>query len=107
MSVIAVTKFNFNEEVLQSDKPVLIDFWASWCGPCHMMSPVVDEIAKENPDKYKVCKVNVDEEPELSSQFKVESIPSLFVLKDGKIVRKTVGVTPKENVISMLEQASE
>ena len=101
MSVITITKENFDQQVLQSTKPVLLDFWASWCGPCRMLSPVVDEIAQEN-DTIAVGKVNVDEQPELASQFGVMSIPTLIVFKDGKAVNTSVGVVPKAKILSML-----
>ena len=103
MSVINVNKQNFQQEVMSSDKPVLMDFWAGWCGPCRMLSPIVDEIAEERED-IKVVKVNVDEEPELAMQFQVMSIPSLFVLKDGKVVAQSLGVKPKAQVLALLEQ---
>ena len=102
MSVITVTKENFQSEVLESDKTVLIDFWAEWCGPCRMLSPVVDEIANEQTD-VKVCKVNVDNEPELATQFGVMSIPTLVVIKDGEVVNQSVGVQPKESILVMLK----
>lgn len=101
MSAINVNKNNFNKEVLQSDKPVLIDFWASWCGPCRMVSPVVEEIASERSD-IKVGKVNVDEEQELAMQFGVMSIPTLVVMKDGKVVSRAVGARPKAQILEML-----
>ena len=101
MSVITITKDNFNEEVINSDKPVLLDFWASWCGPCRMIAPVLDEIAQERAD-IKVGKINVDEQPELAAQFGVMSIPTLVVMKDGKIVEKTVGTRPKAQILAML-----
>lgn len=98
MAVLNITKNNFEAEVLRSDKPVLIDFWASWCGPCRMMSPIVDEIAAERGD-IKVGKVNVDEESELAGAFNVMSIPTLVVIKDGKVVNGAVGVRPKAEIL--------
>ena len=102
MSVLAVDKNNFKQEVLQSEKTVLLDFWADWCGPCRMLSPIVDEIAQEHPE-IKVCKVNVDEQPELASSFEVMSIPSLFVIKDGKIANRSTGVRPKAQILELLK----
>jgi len=101
MSVITITKENFENEVMKSDKPVLIDFWASWCGPCRMVSPIVDEIAEEVTDK-KVGKINVDEQPELAKAFSIVSIPTLIVVKDGKVVNTSVGVKPKDAILNML-----
>ena len=102
MSVLTVTKSNFENEVLKSEKPVLIDFWASWCGPCRMMSPIVDEIAEENP-QYLVGKVNVDEEAELAKDFGIMSIPTLIVIKDGKATGKMIGVHKKTEIIALIE----
>ena len=101
MSVININKNNFQEVVMHSDKPVLLDFWASWCGPCRMVSPIVDEIAAERSD-IKVCKINVDEQPELAAQFGVMSIPTLVVMKNGRIVNQTVGARPKAQILAML-----
>lgn len=101
MSVLTITKENFDQQVLQNTKPVLLDFWASWCGPCRVLSPVVDEIAQEN-DAIAVGKINVDEQPELASQFGVMSIPTLMVFKDGKAVNTSVGVVPKAKILEML-----
>ncbi len=101
MSVITVTKENFEQEVLRSPVPVLLDFWASWCGPCRMVSPVIDEIAEERTD-IKVGKINVDEQGELAQAFGIMSIPTLVVVKDGKVARQTVGVRPKADIIDML-----
>jgi len=101
MSAMNINKNNFREEVLNSEKPVLIDFWAPWCGPCRMVVPIVDEIAAEHPE-YKVVKVNVDEEAELASQFKVVSIPTLVVMKNGQVVSQSVGARPKNQILAML-----
>lgn len=101
MSVITVNKENFQKEIMESDRPVLVDFWASWCGPCRMVSPIVDEIAMEHPE-IKVCKINVDEEGELAAQFGVMSIPSLFVIKDGKVTNQSVGALPKNQILELL-----
>ena len=101
MSAIKISKSNFNEEVLNSDRPVLLDFWASWCGPCRMVGPILDEIAEERED-IKVCKVNIDEEPELANEYQIMSIPSLMVVRDGKIVNRSVGAKPKAQILDML-----
>ena len=101
MAVVTITTENFAQEVLHSDKPVLLDFWASWCGPCRMLSPIVDEVAEERGD-IKVGKVNVDEQPELAGQFDVMSIPTLLVFENGKLVNRAVGARPKSGVLSLL-----
>ena len=101
MSVLTITKENFEELVLKSEKTVLLDFWAVWCGPCRMVSPIVDEIAKENPN-ITVGKINVDEQPELAASFSIMSIPALFVIKQGKIANQIIGYRPKEEILSML-----
>ena len=102
MSVVTITKDNFEEEVIRSDRPVLLDFWAPWCGPCRMVSPIVDQIAEENTDK-KVGKINVDEEPELTKLFGVMSIPTLAVMKNGEVVNKSVGARPKAAILAMFD----
>ncbi|WMJ84754.1 thioredoxin [Oscillospiraceae bacterium LTW-04] len=102
MSVMVITKDNFKKEVLESDIPVLLDFWAPWCGPCRMVSPLVDEISEEI-SHAKVGKVNVDEQPELAAQFKIMSIPTLVVIKDGKISSTTIGAKPKAEILNMLK----
>ena len=101
MSAININKHNFQNEVMNSDKPVLLDFWAPWCGPCRMVVPIVEEIARERRD-IKVGKINVDEQPELASQFGVMSIPTLVVMKDGKIVNQAMGARPKNAILRML-----
>ncbi|MCD8323515.1 MAG: thioredoxin [Clostridiales bacterium] len=101
MSTIHITADNFDEEVMNSDKPVLLDFWATWCGPCRMVGPVLEEIAAERSD-IKVGKVNVDEEPELAKEFQVSSIPMLVVIKNGEITNRTVGAQPKASLLALL-----
>ena len=101
MSAINIDKNNFHSEVINSDRPVLLDFWASWCGPCRMVAPVVEEIADERSD-IKVGKVNVDEQPGLASQFNVMSIPTLVVMKNGKVVNQAIGARPKSEILKML-----
>lgn len=102
MSAVNVNVHNFEEEVLRSDKPVLVDFWAPWCGPCRMVVPLVEEIAAENPD-VKVVKINVDEEPALASRYQIMSIPTLLVFRDGKVVNKALGARPKGAILSLLK----
>lgn len=101
MAVITITKENFEAEVLKSAQPVLLDFWAAWCGPCRMLSPIVDEVAEERTD-VKVGKVNVDEQPDLAAEFGVMSIPTLLLFENGKLVRQTVGARPKSGVLELL-----
>ena len=101
MSVLHITKENFEKEVLQSDKPVLVDFWASWCGPCRMLSPIVEELAQENPH-LKVAKINVDEESELASAFRVMSIPTLAVFQNGELTARSAGVKTKKKILEMI-----
>ena len=101
MSVLHITKENFEQEVLGSDKPVLLDFFASWCGPCRMVGPVIEQIAEEN-EHIKVCKVDVDAEPELASRFKVYSIPTLVVMQDGQVIREALGAQPKAKILAVL-----
>lgn len=101
MAAININKNNFQSEVLNSDRPVLLDFWAPWCGPCRMVVPIVEEIAEERPD-IKVGKVNVDEQSELAGQFGIMSIPTLVVIKDGKIINQSMGAKPKEAILALL-----
>lgn len=101
MAAININKNNFQSEVLNSDRPVLLDFWAPWCGPCRMVVPIVEEIAEERPD-IKVGKVNVDGQPELAGQFGIMSIPTLVVIKDGKIINQSMGAKPKEAILALL-----
>ena len=101
MSAINIDRSNFSQEVLQSDKPVLLDFWAAWCGPCRRVAPIIEEIASERED-IKVCKVNVDEQPELASQFRIMSIPTLMVVVDGKVVNEVRGAVPKHQILGMI-----
>ena len=101
MKVLHINKDNFHREVLNSDKPVLLDFFASWCGPCRMVAPILDEIAEERED-IKVCKVDIDEQPELASRYRIMSVPTLMVLKDGNIVEQSVGARPKHQILAMV-----
>lgn len=103
MSVLQITNQNFEEEVMKSDKPVLLDFWAAWCGPCKMVGPIVDDVAGEVGTSAKVGKVNVDEEQELAQKFNVMSIPTLVVIKDGKVVQSAVGVQSKQAILTMIQ----
>jgi thioredoxin 1 len=104
MAAIKITKHNFKQEVLNSKEPVLLDFWASWCGPCRMVAPAVEEIADEMEGVAKVGKINIDEESELASQFRVMSIPTLMVFKEGKVSATAIGVRPKKDILRMLEE---
>lgn len=104
MSVLSVSKRSFSEEVLSSSLPVLIDFWAPWCGPCRMLSPIVDEVAREHRADLKVVKVNIDEEPELANEFGVMSIPTLVLMKNGRVAANAVGVRPKQQIEAMLKE---
>ena len=101
MSTIKVNKNNFQDEVLNADKPVLVDFWATWCGPCRMVGPVLEEIAQERED-IKVCKINVDEEPELAARYQIMSIPTLMVFKNGQKVNQALGAMPKQKLLALL-----
>ena len=101
MSVLHITKETFDAEVLHSDKPVLVDFWATWCGPCRMVGPILDEIAEERSD-IKVCKINVDEQPELAASYQVMSIPTLMVVKNGEVTNRSMGARPKNQILELL-----
>lgn len=103
MSVITITSKNFEQEVAKSNVPVLLDFWATWCGPCQMVSPIIDEVANEVQGKVKVGKINVDEEQELAQAFNVMSIPTLVVINNGKLVNQAVGVRSKEEILNMIK----
>lgn len=103
MAETALTKDNFEKEVTGSDKAVLIDFWATWCGPCKMIAPLIEQIAEEYSDEVKVCKVNIDDEPSLAVKFGITSIPTLLVVKNGEVVKTSVGYIPKEKIIELFE----
>lgn len=102
--VLDITSENFDSEVLNSNQPVLVDFWAEWCGPCRMMSPVIDQIAEQYPEKVKVGKVNVDSQVNLASEFRVMSIPTVMIFNKGEVIQKVVGARPKEDFVDMLNQ---
>ena len=101
MAVLEINSGNFEAEVLKSDIPVLVDFWASWCGPCKMLSPIVHEIA-ETADTFKVCSINVDDAPDLAAQFQVSAIPTLLVFKNGSVANRSVGFVPKDKILALL-----
>lgn len=101
MAVVNITQSNFEEEVLKAEQTVLVDFWAAWCGPCKMLSPIVDQIAEEHPE-IKVCKVNIDEEAALAIDYKVMSIPTLIVFKNGQIANQSIGVQSKSDIVAMI-----
>lgn len=103
MSVIEITQANFDNEVINSDKPVLLDFWAAWCGPCRMLSPLVDEVAEENP-QIKVGKVNIDEQSELAERYGIMSIPTLLLIKNGEVAASSVGYKPKEDIEQLISE---
>ena len=103
MSVLTIKNTNFEEEVIKSDKPILLDFWASWCGPCRMLSPIVDEVAEELAGSIKVGKINVDDESDLASKYQIMSIPTLVVIKDGKEVKRSVGVISKQEIKDLVK----
>lgn len=103
-NVLDLTKDNFDKEVLQSDKPVLVDFWAAWCGPCRMVAPIIEQVAEEFQGKAKVAKINVDEQSELAQQYRIMSIPTLIVFKDGKIAESVVGAKSKNDLSNMLNK---
>lgn len=100
--ITTITKDNFEKEIVKADKPVLVDFWASWCGPCRMLSPTIDEIAEEHPE-IKVCKINIDDEAELAIRHGVMSVPTLMIFKNGKIAQTAVGVRPKDEILDLLK----
>ena len=102
MSVIELNKDNFEKEVMEAEVPVLIDFWANWCGPCRMMSPVIDKIAEEMGDKVKVCKVNVDENHELAEKYEIMTIPAFIIVKNGAETGRTIGVQPNEDILKLI-----
>ena len=103
MSELNITTSNFKSEVLESDLPVLVDFWASWCAPCRMMSPVIEELAKDYAGRVKVCKVNVDQEPSLAQQYKISGIPTVMVFESGKLKQVSVGSRPKKDIENLLK----
>jgi thioredoxin 1 len=103
MAVIQAGAANFEEEVLKSEKPVIVDFWATWCGPCRMLSPIVDELSEEHTE-FKVCKINVDEEPALAAQFGVDTIPTLVILRSGKVLGRLIGFRPKAELLPAIER---
>lgn len=103
MAIINLNKDNYKKEVLDTDKTILIDFWASWCGPCKMLSPIIDEVSNEVSDNIKICKVNIDEQQDLATQFQIMSIPTLVIIKNGQVVNNSVGVRSKEEILEMLK----